>query len=434
MDQNPPKTIKLTTETFQLNTAVYLNIYISTNIFCFNRMKNLYVCGECDESCLSLEKAQRHYSSVHIPTAGLPLICSLPGCKWWGRTTNDFTKHTRSDNHKGKAAKVPNVTAMAIPNPKAMAIPAEAIEVRPRQEPTIETPKELIRPMEVRPLNTDVQQAVKRLKTTHENHHHLSNINTLSDPIVLDSYEPASPLPGPSYRPTPIHKPVPMMTSQISEYQPTPSTSSVVTSQSPTTQMTQIPQCQPTPSSSSLVTHKVVTPKISVSAFNTSTPLLDEAPHADILAADLDITPSDPGNEGDGYQFRRTRGEITGHFRTLGKKMTEQHDASTKQQDQFSKKLLKEIEEVKRLQILSASIQTQSLPSQRLRLADNIDNFYAILVPTHDPKLHQSPTSYSPTCPKCREIEQHLIAAVQTSAPELLNVTIRKDAKDLPFW
>ena len=53
--------------------------------------------------------------------------------------------------------KVP-VTAMAIPNPRAMAIPPEAIGVRSRDVPDAEPPKELIRPMEVRPLNTDVQQ------------------------------------------------------------------------------------------------------------------------------------------------------------------------------------------------------------------------------------------------------------------------------------
>ena len=61
-------------------------------------------------------------------------------------------------------------------------------------------------------------------------------------------------------------------TTQIPEYQPTPSTSSVVTPQPPATQTTQIPQYQPTPSTSSVVTRKVVTPKISVSALNNSTP------------------------------------------------------------------------------------------------------------------------------------------------------------------
>ena len=86
-------------------------------------MKNLYVFSECNDSYRSLDKAQQHYRSVHVPTAGLPLVCSLPGCKWWGKATNDFRKHVQSDGHKVKAAQMPNVTAMAMPNPKAVNIP-----------------------------------------------------------------------------------------------------------------------------------------------------------------------------------------------------------------------------------------------------------------------------------------------------------------------
>ena len=61
-------------------------------------------------SLWNVMRATVPYMMVPIPTAGLPLTCSIPGCKWWGRTTNDYTKHTRSDGHKAKSTLSPAVT------------------------------------------------------------------------------------------------------------------------------------------------------------------------------------------------------------------------------------------------------------------------------------------------------------------------------------
>ena len=153
--------------------------------------------------------------------------------------------------------------------------------------PVIEQPRELVRQAEVRPHNNDVQQAVKGLKTSHENHdnrNNRSNVNNPSDPIVLDPYESAPPSPGPSYQPTPIHhprKPVPIMTPKTSNLTP----------------------------------------------LDTSTPLMVEK--AVKIKDDLDVTSSEPEENtietevpegGEENQFCLTRGEIMGHFRTLEQK------------------------------------------------------------------------------------------------------------------
>ena len=174
-------------------------------------MRNDYVCNECDDTFQTLEKAQRHYFTVHIPSTGLPLVCSLPECKWWGRTTNDFTKYIRSDGHKSKAINAP-LTAMAIHNPRAMAIPPEKIGLGPRDVPDAEPPKELIRPMEVWPLNTDVQQAVKRLKTKHDQSSELSETQPQDPGHSSEEYismQPPATTQIPEYQPPPPPPPLP---------------------------------------------------------------------------------------------------------------------------------------------------------------------------------------------------------------------------------
>ena len=146
------------------------------------------------------------YMTVHVPTAGLPLTCSIPGCKWWGRMTNDYTKHTRSDGHKAKSTLSPAVTGMAVANPKAVQIPKDAFLITPEEPLAIERPKELVCPTKVQSRNTDIQLAVKRLKTSHNSDNSSDPKSTANNTSnATEQYDPnPSPHPGPSYQPTPF--------------------------------------------------------------------------------------------------------------------------------------------------------------------------------------------------------------------------------------
>ena len=57
--------------------------------------------SDCEANPFSRKKTWlRHYRNVHQTTAQWPIECPVAVCQWFGRVTNEFTKHACSTIHR----------------------------------------------------------------------------------------------------------------------------------------------------------------------------------------------------------------------------------------------------------------------------------------------------------------------------------------------
>lgn len=329
-----------------------------------------------------------------------------------------------------------------------------------------EKPKPLIRPMEVTPKNSDVQKATKRLRleaTTIEATEPL--IAKLGPATVPDSHPKSDDVLTATSAElaravASIQEPENLTTSEISDI--AISSPKVVHDLDPDTVSSDVPRPQEFKSNITMTPSKQTgiqeplqydpeNPKVTGPVYKPTprcpaplpapdarplkpvrppttpgTPLMDESPlqrtpRPRVIIAGV-ATPEEVERELDDSlqaHLRRGRAENTGHVRLMMGQSQAQHH-----------QLVDEMVNLQHLQGAHLAASLVSLPSTRARLADVMDNFFSLLAPYHNHEIGV-PTHYLATCPKCQVIEQNLVAAIQASAPQLLDPLARCNEQDL---